>query len=497
MNTETVLDLLDKASRIRAFNSCLEKLENAPRLDLEALRVCIKLRPAQPTASGAGHQGKDTPPQDESAVTPDQDMVALNERLHGLLLARIAQEELNSDHFYNLARILCSNGPFADVFFRRNIYQSLLALLPQLSRHTDATDEPEGSVAQDVHRAKSYLTLLKCSYWLPSNCYHVVDPTSLGILSQFMGIEVTDDIAQDAVSALLSLLRRAEPIVVAAPSVARQSWYNQDSISGQAVLSTSIVDDRLWERLSTLEHRSQTDGESMCPISSVRRNSDSSGMQQQSHMLRSLSCCHASADIGTGKQSSRIFRTWFQWIAQAANDHVQLKCLHESSYWEIIRQGLLSGHADQRKYCIGIIRQSLLAAQSDICTPVMDLRVAERALYLKAYEQYSALFETIVLDRYANQVQACLPELTKLLQTVVTPSMVSTLLSAALSSMVQDGVRKLVGNWYIEHVVTVSLVCYPVCVLIILTASSSRRSDLIITSKIVRLYHAGSNYEIE
>jgi hypothetical protein len=147
MNTETVLDLLDKASRIRAFNSCLEKLENAPRLDLEALRVCIKLRPAQPTASGAGHQGKDTPPQDESAVTPDQDMVALNERLHGLLLARIAQEELNSDHFYNLARILCSNGPFADVFFRRNIYQSLLALLPQLSRHTDATDEPEGSVA--------------------------------------------------------------------------------------------------------------------------------------------------------------------------------------------------------------------------------------------------------------------------------------------------------------------------------------------------------------
>jgi tRNA guanosine-2'-O-methyltransferase len=497
MNTDTILDLLDNSSRIRAFNSCLEKLEDAPQLDLEALRVCIKLRPAQPTAAGAGYQGKDTPSHVESAVPPDQDIIALNERLHGLLVARIPQETLDSDHFYNLARILCSNGPFADAFFRGNIYQGLLALLPELSRHTDVTDELEGSVTRDVRRAKSYLTLLKCSYWLPSNCYHVVDSSSLGLLSQFMGIEVTDDIAQDAISALLSLLRRGEPIVVAAPSVARQSWLNLDAISGQAVLSTSIIDDCLWERLSALEHKNQTGGESMCPISSVCRDSHHSGMRKHFSMLLNFYCCHAGTDNGTGKRSSKIFRTWFQWMFQAANDKVQLRCLHDSSYWEIIRQGLLSGYADQRKYCIGIIRHSLLAAQSDICTPVMDFRVAERAVYLKAYEQYSALFETIVLDRYANQVQACLPELTKLLQTVVTPPMVSTLLSAALSPMVQDGVRKLVGNWYIEHVITVSLVCYPVRALILPTAVSSCRSDLIITSKVVHLNHARPNYEIK
>jgi hypothetical protein len=75
--------------------------------------------------------------------------------------------------------------------------------------------------------------------------------------------------------------------------------------------------------------------------------------------------------------------------------------------------------------------------------------------------------------------------------------MVSTLLSAALSPMVQDGVRKLVGNWYIEHVITVSLVCYPVRVLILPTAVSSCRSDLIITSKVVHLNHARPNYEIK
>jgi tRNA guanosine-2'-O-methyltransferase len=181
----------------------------------------------------------------------------------------------------------------------------------------------------------------------------------------------------------------------------------------------------------------------------------------------SLSSTRDQADNGTGKQNSKIFRTWFQWVSQAVSDKVRLDCLHDGSYWEIVRQGLLFGHADQRKYCIGIIRQSLLAAQSDISTRIMEFRVAERAVYLKAYEQYSALFETIVLDRYANQVQACLPELTRLLQTVVTPPMVSTLLSAALSPMVQDGVRKLVGNWYIEHVVIVSLICYPVRALIL------------------------------
>jgi tRNA guanosine-2'-O-methyltransferase len=130
--------------------------------------------------------------------------------------------------------------------------------------------------------------------------------------------------------------------------------------------------------------------------------------------------------------------------------------LNSGSYWDKVRLGLLHGHADQRKYCIGIIRQSLLAAQADISTPIMQFRVAESARYLRAYEQYSALFETIVLDRYANQVQACLPELTKVVRSEVTPLMASTLLSAALNPMVQDGVRKLIGNWYFEYVTKAS-----------------------------------------
>jgi hypothetical protein len=157
-----------------------------------------------------------------------------------------------------------------------------------------------------------------------------------------------------------------------------------------------------------------------------------------------------------GKPTSKVFRTWFQWVSQIVKDKVPLDCLHDDSYWDKVRIGLVHGHADQRKYCIGIIRQSLLAAQSDISTPTMQFCIADPATYLKAYDQYSALFETIVLDRYANQVQACLPELTKLVQSEITPIMACTLLSAALNPMVQDGVRKLIGNWYIDYVRTVS-----------------------------------------
>lgn len=132
---------------------------------------------------------------------------------------------------------------------------------------------------------------------------------------------------------------------------------------------------------------------------------------------------------------------------------MSLGCLNDRVYWDRVRTGLLHGHADRRKHCIGIIRQTLVAAKDDISNPIMYFRIAERERYIRAYEQYSSLFETIVLDRYVNQVQACLPELTKLLESNITPTMASTLLSAALHPTIQEGIRKIVGNWYIEYVV--------------------------------------------
>jgi tRNA guanosine-2'-O-methyltransferase len=53
-------------------------------------------------------------------------------------------------------------------------------------------------------------------------------------------------------------------------------------------------------------------------------------------------------------------------------------------------------------------------------------------------------------------VQACLPELTRLFATDITPVMATTLLSAALHPTLQESVRKIIGNWYMGYLIQVS-----------------------------------------
>ncbi|KAH7384301.1 hypothetical protein DE146DRAFT_739893 [Phaeosphaeria sp. MPI-PUGE-AT-0046c] len=418
MNLDTILTLLDEKARIQAFQACLTKLQTTHPLDLEALQVCMKLQPTVEHAPQSGISNErtlsDRVPDIPAAGSLSEDSPV--DKLHELLVMRIPDEQLDSDHFYKLAGILCSDARFAISFFKQRIYPRLVSLLEDVSeraqRDAEKSNEAEEALRQAIRITTSYLTLLKCSYWLPSRNSHVVDPDTLQFLSRFLGLSAIDDAAHDVLSAFLSLLKRKESIVVATANESPQPWLKFDSESGQAILSASLMDSSLWDTMSMLDYK----------------------------------------NISPNKATSKIYRTWFQWISQIAVDRVQLNCLNGSSYWDKIRGGLLYGHTDQRRYCIGIIRQSLLAAQCDISTPAMRFRLFEKDAYLKTYDQFSSLFETIVLDRYANQVQACLPELTKLMHTHITPAMMSTLLSAALNPMVQDGVRKLIGNWYIQYV---------------------------------------------
>jgi tRNA guanosine-2'-O-methyltransferase len=134
---------------------------------------------------------------------------------------------------------------------------------------------------------------------------------------------------------------------------------------------------------------------------------------------------------------------------------VELGGVYESLYWERLRSGLLSGSSEQRKYCLGILRESLRLPRKDVNTTFMSLVVSELGDYRQQYEKYCSLFETIVLDRYPNQIQACLPELSRLLGggSLILPVWITTLLSAVLNPKIQEGVRKMVGNWYIDFVV--------------------------------------------
>jgi tRNA guanosine-2'-O-methyltransferase len=276
MNADAILHLLGPESKIRAFKSCLEKLETAPPLDLEALRVCIKLRPSVHATATTGVPEDSTQPGNILLACPSQDQSSasarlaetqtLNARLCDLLLARIPLEQLDSNHFFKLAEIVCSDGSFANLLFRQNMYKILAALQLDLSArtHDDAHDhhEPESNIRHAVRTATSYLTLLKCSYWLPINHNHVIDQGSLKLLSAFVGLATTDEIAHDAISALLSLLRQRGPIVVASTTKDTDPWLRLDPSSGQLVLSGSILDSSLWDRFSTVELRNHTAGES-------------------------------------------------------------------------------------------------------------------------------------------------------------------------------------------------------------------------------------------
>jgi tRNA guanosine-2'-O-methyltransferase len=227
MDLEAVLGLLDDEAKNRAFEHSLSNLETSPRMEFEALKVCIRLRPRLDST----HQGVD--------------------KLLHLLIQRIPCEPLDSDHVYRLAEILCTDGSFADVLFRERIYTTLVALLPEFSTRTHA----EADVEQ-VRKGTAYLTLLKCSYWLPSAKNHVLGPGLLELLSSFLGLPELESVALNAISALLSLLKREELVVVASSKDSPQPWLKPTSIPGQMVLAEPVVDGSFWNSLSNLDSTS-------------------------------------------------------------------------------------------------------------------------------------------------------------------------------------------------------------------------------------------------
>jgi len=274
MTTNIILDLLSEELKVQAFNSCLEKLRTAQPLDLETLKVCIKLRPSEDATAKSGSSIKTTPSSSPSWDQDNADATArpvqrqtLSASLCDLLLVRIPHEKVDSHHLYRLAEILCSDGHFAHLLFRDNINSALAALVPQLSgythdEHVHDDYEPESNLRQAIRTATSYLTLIKCSYWLPGGHNHIIDKGSLELLSRFVDLPATTEIALDAISALLSLLRRGEPVVVASTITDTASWLKVEPNTGQVVLSGSIIDSSLWDRLSTVELSYHTKSES-------------------------------------------------------------------------------------------------------------------------------------------------------------------------------------------------------------------------------------------
>lgn len=251
---------------------------------------------------------------------------------------------------------------------------------------------------ETLEPAKAYLGFLKCCFWVPGAQNHMVDAETLGLLSSFVSVDGLDGIAHDTLSAFFSMLK--------------------DRRVDSPIELNRIIDQSLWSQLSTLD---------------VKR---------------------------FAARSSNIYRTWFQWISLAASGGLKFECVKDEQYWKKLRLGLVKGHADQRKYCLGIIRQSLLATTDCIDTPSMQYTASRTDR--ESYDLYSTLFETIVLHRYTGQVEDSLLSMTRLLgssnalPSKVTPAMTITLLTAALDPLIQESVRKTIGRWYMDFVTQVS-----------------------------------------
>jgi tRNA guanosine-2'-O-methyltransferase len=318
------------------------------------------------------------------------------------ILQRLVEEQSSTERLYRIADICLGHGPFP-------------------AARLGARIDLGFSGSEDVDNARAYLEFLKCSFWLSSEHHHLVTPDSLLLLSGFITIDELEDVAHDTLSAFFSLLRNNQKISVARPEKFGQpaGLHSLDLSRDRGLeLNKSLADDSIWDKLKDLDIKRFT------------------------------------------TKSSKIFRTWFQWISQAASDGIRFSCVEHEQYWRRLRLGLANGHADQRKYCLGIIRQSFLVTPLHINTPTMDYAASNTDR--EKYDLYTTLFETLVLHRYTGQVEASLPTLTTLLGSSegqvsrITPAMATTLLAAALDPLIQESIRKMVGRWYTDFVIEVS-----------------------------------------
>lgn len=282
-----------------------------------------------------------------------------------------------------------------------------------------SSDHPHGSTNQIVPSDEEHLLLvrgyykfLKCSFWLPAKQHHYITPELIEALIGSVGHDVLDILVHDTLSALLSLLA-GPPVVVLNVAALPQTWTNQDVTTNRRSLVPGVLSDSFFACLSRLPDQYFVD-------------------------------------------KSRAFRTWFQWTNYMATNAVQTEVVYSPGYWSALRTGLVTGATDQRKYCLGIIQQSLSLCRKSFETPDITFNFEKKEATIKQYQKYCTLFEIIVLDRYPNQVQACLPELTSLLgsTSVIDSTWVTALLTAALDPKIQDGVRKPVGNWYLDYAIT-------------------------------------------
>ncbi|KAJ4290430.1 hypothetical protein N0V90_010646 [Kalmusia sp. IMI 367209] len=393
---ESVVQFSDERAKEKAFDHHWKRVEDsaANQLELETLGICVRLLPSIATTERAEKSYLD---------------------LRHFIFNCISAKSNDETYLFSLAEICLQNARLGYMVFDD--------VTNCISAATDSNieDSPQETSYRGMTQTKEehlqglvvYYTFLKCSYWLPADQYHYITPTLLSLLVRSVGQDGLDEHAHDTLSALLSLLANPSVVVLEAEALP-ETWTHIPLRSNKRVLKNGVLQASIFDRLQDL------------PLDYFSTN------------------------------ASKAFRSWFQWISYIHNNAVQTEIIYSPKYWKSLRTGLMTGFADQRKYCLGIIRQSLALCQKSFETSEMELHIEAKGTTTRQYDRFCTLYETVVLDRYPNQVQACLPELTTLLgpDSLIFTTWTTALLSAALNSKIQDGIRKLVGNWYLGYAIS-------------------------------------------
>lgn len=144
-------------------------------------------------------------------------------------------------------------------------------------------------------------------------------------------------------------------------------------------------------------------------------------------------------------------RIWLKWISSLDHDDEILGILRDNLYWELILQALYDGSSDTRKHFLAILRKTISILRHNVETENLKVEVAIDQEELQThFAKYCTLFQTIIMDRYPNQVLQALPDLDRLMTSDFNPIWIDTLIRAALRKDIQDGIRKIVGNWFMK-----------------------------------------------
>lgn len=153
------------------------------------------------------------------------------------------------------------------------------------------------------------------------------------------------------------------------------------------------------------------------------------------------------------KYRSRAFSIWLRLLIHRRTAFPSSDLLRSSIYWKRLVESLTSGTTEQRRFSLSILELSLPLCQQDFDCAYMSFRVGAKKLILENYGKFSTIYQTIVLGRYLNQVEACIPDLDSFAKSDsgLHKAWLTALLGAGIGSSLQDSIRKVTGDWIMEH----------------------------------------------